>query len=190
MSEWWDSLSFELHIFYTIAILATGVMVLRLLMTLIGFDSDSIDFDLGDVDHGTGIGLFSIQTLSAFFVGFGWGGVIAIKEGLSVPTATGVALAVGGATMAGMYFMITFMLRLQSKGNMDYQNAVGVEGVVYVTLPGSGTSGGGQVELKFQDRLITANAISLAEGPLKPGTRVVVVAAAANNTLTVEPLQT
>ena len=73
--------------------------------------------------------------------------------------------------MMAMYYILRSMLRLQSKGNLDYNNAVGSEAVVYVTIPGSDKDGG-QIEVTIQDRMRTAPARSVAPGELKPGQRV------------------
>lgn len=191
MTEWWNTLPAELQIFYGIGILAALVVVLQMLMSLIGFDADGADgaFDanLGDFDHGSGIGLFSSQTLAAFFLGFGWVGVAAIKNGLSVFLASVLALTFGVGAMFAMFFMLKSMLKLQSKGNLDYRQAIGQEGTVYVTIPGANQDGG-QVQVTFQGRLTTASARRVSEGVLKPGERVRITDVFAETSFIVEPV--
>ncbi|MEM1223012.1 MAG: hypothetical protein AAGH40_09635 [Verrucomicrobiota bacterium] len=193
MIEWWDALTTELKVFYGIGILALLVVATQMMLTLFGFDSDgsadgAFDVNLGDVDHGSGIGLFSSQTLAAFFLGFGWVGVAAIKSGFSVLVGGLLAFGFGLLAMFGMLYMLRGLLRLQSKGNLDYQNAVGSEATVYVTIPGGDEDGGGQIELMLQGRLTTAQARKTTEGALKPGDRVRIVDVSKQNTYTVEPL--
>ncbi|MEM7790024.1 MAG: hypothetical protein AAF546_01370 [Verrucomicrobiota bacterium] len=192
MIDWWDALTTELKVFYGIGILALVVVATQMMLTLFGFDSDgadgTFDVNLGDVDHGSGIGLFSSQTLAAFFLGFGWVGVAAIKSGFSVLVGGLLAFGFGLLAMFGMLYMLRGLLRLQSKGNLDYQNAVGSEATVYVTIPGGDEDGGGQIELMLQGRLTTAHARKITHGSLKPGDRVRIVDVSKQNTYTVEPL--
>ncbi|MFP4069492.1 MAG: NfeD family protein [Verrucomicrobiota bacterium] len=190
MIEWWNELTTELKVFYGIGILALLVVALQTVFTLIGFDADGIDggIDIGDFDSGTGIGLFSSQTIAAFFLGFGWVGVAALKSGLSVLVGGLLAFVCGLAAMFGMLFMLRSLLRLQSRGNLDYANAIGSEGTVYVTIPGSDEDGGGQIELTLQGRHITASARKTSPGPVQPGRRVRIVAVDGQNAFTVEPI--
>ncbi|WP_269524479.1 NfeD family protein [Coraliomargarita parva] len=192
MTDWWTELSPELKVFYGIGILALLVVLLQMLLTLIGFDTDGVDggfdVDVGDVDHGTGIGLFSSQTIAAFFLGFGWVGVAAVKSGLSVLYSGLLAVAFGVAAMFAMLFMLRGLLKLQSSGNLDYSKAIGSEATVYVTIPGSDVDGGGQIEVMVQGRLITASARKQSPGALKQGQRVRITAVSASNTYTVEPV--
>jgi len=190
MFEWWEALATELKVFYGIGILALFVVAIQLLFTVIGFDADGAggDVDIADFDTGSGIGLFSTQTIAAFFLGFGWAGVAAIKSGLSVLLGGMVAFAFGLAAMFAMLFMLRSLLRLQSSGNLIYANAIGKEATVYVTIPGSDEDGGGQIELMLQGRLITAHARKLTPGALAPGQRVRITDVGTQNTYTVEPV--
>lgn len=178
MIEWWSSLSVELKFFYGVGILSLLVVIIQLAMTLLGFDGHSADagFDVavGDFDHGSGIGVFSTQTISAFFVAFGWVGVAASKSGVNMLWVGAIAFVSGLISMFLMYWMLRSLLRLQSKGNLDYQNAVGEVGTVYVTIPGSDRDGG-QIQVNFQGRLTTASARKVSPGELKPGQRVRIV---------------
>lgn len=193
MIEWWNSLPFELAVFYGIGIIALLVVVIQMLMTLLGFDTDGIDGGF-DVDFGdgypssSGIGLFSSQTLAAFFLAFGWMGVALIQGGSSVFISTLIAAIFGFGAMLAMFFLIRKMLKLQSKGNLDYSSAIGEEGTVYVTLPGNNEDGGGQIQVMIQGRLTVASARKVDEGMLKPGQRVRVVGTNSPSSFLVEAL--
>lgn len=193
MIEWWNSLPLELAVFYGIGIIALLVVVIQMLMTLFGFDTDGIDGGF-DVDFGdgypssSGIGLFSSQTLAAFFLAFGWMGVALIQGGSSVFVSTLIAAIFGFGAMLAMFFLIRKMLKLQSKGNLDYSSAIGEEGTVYVTLPGNNEDGGGQIQVMIQGRLTVASARKVGEGVLKPGQRVRVVGTNSPSSFLVEAL--
>ena len=188
ITAWWDGLNFELQIFYGIAIISTFVLVIQLVLTMfVGLDGD-MDFDSGDfdsVDHDSGLGIFSFRGINAFFVGFGWTGAVCILRGLSLPVSTVLALVVGLALMMLIFVMMRSMMRLQASGTLDYGNAVGQMGTVYVTIPPA-DSGSGQVETMIQGRLVTAEAIQRGDAAMKPGSKVKVVERIGTSTLVVE----
>lgn len=189
MNNWWDSLNFELQVFYGISIIAMVVLFLQMFMTLVmGMDDmDAGGMDGGDFhDHDSGMSIFSIRGVTAFFTGFGWTGVILTKRGFGLPLTVLIALAVGGALMIGIYLMMRSFMRLQSSGTLDYGNAVGQIGTVYLTIPAK-QGAGGQVETMIQGRLVTAEALQRGAVPLKPGTKVMVVERMGSSTLVVEP---
>jgi membrane protein implicated in regulation of membrane protease activity len=180
MTDWWHALTPELKVFYGIGLISLMVVVVQMLMTLVGFDTDGLDggfdMDIGEVDASTGIGLFSSQTLGAFFLGFGWMGAAAISNGASVMVGVLLAALCGVGAMFAMFYMIKSLLRLQSRGNLDYSTVIGQEGTVYVTLPGNDQDGGGQIQILIQGRLTTARARKISEGSVPPGQRVRVTA--------------
>ena len=164
MTEWWTSLSLELQIFWAIGLIFLVITVIQLVLTLTGvvgegFDIDvdfDVDVDTGELDQSSGIGIFSSQTISAFFMGFGWSGVVALANNLSILEAVVISFVVGVGVMYGMFYLIKSMLMLQSRGNLVYSSTIGQTGKVYVTLPGDGIDGGGQIEVMIQGRLTTA----------------------------------
>lgn len=173
MIDWFNELTLAYQIFYGIGIFALLVVLVQMLMTLIGFDGDGgFDMELGDIDHGSGIGLFSSQTLGAFFLAFGWVGVAALKNGASILLSTAIATGCGFASMVAMLVLVRTLLKMQSKGNLDYSSVIGEEGTVYATIPGSDEDGGGQIQINIQGRFRTASARKLSPGALKPGQRV------------------
>ncbi len=193
MIEWWSSLSLELKVFYGIGLVGLMVVVLQMLMTLIGFDTDGLEsgFDV-DIGEGqptdSGIGLFSSQTLAAFFLAFGWMGVVLIKGGNSVFVSTLVAAVFGFCSMLAMLYMLRKLLKLQSSGNLDYSSVIGEEATVYVTLPGKNEDGGGQIQIMIQGRLTVASARKVDEGAVKPGERVRIVGINSPSSFIVESL--
>lgn len=186
MELWWQGLNLELQIFYGIGILALLALVLQFILLFFGGLDDATD--LGDVgDHGSGLGIFSFRSITAFFLGFGWTGVIVLKDGHSLALAITFGLLVGSILMVSMYLLMRSMMRLQSSSTLDYQNAVGEIATVYVTVPAEGKSGG-QVEVMIQGRLSVAEALHKGANAIAPGTKVKVVEKLGRSTLVVEPL--
>ncbi|HRQ88277.1 MAG TPA: hypothetical protein PLA50_05730 [Bacteroidia bacterium] len=185
MELWWQALDLELKIFYGIGIVALFTLVLQIAMMFFGGLDHDVDFGDGG-DHGSGLGIFSFRGITAFFLGFGWTGVIVVKAGLGLGAAIILGLLVGGTLMVSIFLMMRAMLRLQSSGTLDYANAVGEVGTVYVTVPAF-QKAGGQIEVLIQGRLTVADALHKGGASLSPGTKVRVVETVGRSTFVVEP---
>ena len=188
MTEWWNSLLIEKQIFYAIGLLSLAILLLQILLVAIGIGHHGdADFS-GHADHDSGVGLLTVRTVTAFFVGFGWTGVIMLNHGYSIVAAIVAGAATGMLFLLTTWFLIHNLLRLQSGGgNVDYKNAIGSVGTVYITIPAAETSGG-QIELNIQGRLMMAEAYTKAPWSLKPNSKARVVALIGQSTLLVEPL--
>jgi hypothetical protein len=188
MTEWWNALLIERQIFYGIGIFSLGILLIQLLLAVVGLDGHH-DADLsGHGEHDSGIGLITVRTVTAFFVGFGWTGVIMLNHGYSVVAAIVAGTGTGIAFLLATWFLIHNLLRLQSSGgNVDYNNALGAVGTVYTTIPAS-QAGSGQLELMIQGRLMMAEAYTKATWNLKPNSKAKVIALIGRSTLLVEPL--
>ena len=185
VDNWWEALNFELQLFYGIAIVSLIVLAVQVALSLLfGMDHD---MDAMGAEHDTGMGIFSVRGITAFFTGFGWTGVICTKQGLGLPLTVALSLVVGTAMMVAIYAMMRAFMRLQSSGTLDYGNAVGQVGTVYVTVPPARRPGG-QVETMIQGRLVTAEAIQTGDQPLHPGAKVRIAERMGSSTLLVEPL--
>jgi hypothetical protein len=187
MTDWWNSLLIEKQIFYAIGLFSLAVLLLQILLTLVGVGHHDADFS-GHGDHDTGIGLLTVRTVTAFFVGFGWTGAIMLNRGYSMTSAISAGTATGVVFLLATAFLIRNLLRLQSGGgNIDYTNAIGLVGTVYTTIPAA-EAGGGQIELEIQGRLMMAEAYTKAVWNLKPNSKAKVIALIGRSTLLVEPL--
>lgn len=183
MELWWGSLGTSLRVFYGIAIAASVLLVLQLVALLFGADTDH-DFD---ADHDSGIGIVSIRSLTAFLTGFGWGGVVAIKEGFGLTASIAIALVAGGVLMAAVVATMRGFAALRYSGTLDYRNAIGNVGNVYVAVPGA-MGGPGQIEVHVQGRTTMVQAFTRAPERLPPRARVRVVEVLDPQTVIVEPL--
>ena len=188
MTEWWNALLIERQIFYGIGIISLGILLIQMLLAVVGLDGHHDADFAGHGDHDSGIGLITVRTVTAFFVGFGWTGAIMLNNGYSVVAAIIAGSAAGTAFLLATWFLIHNLLRLQSGGgNVDYNNAIGSVGTVYTTIPAA-EAGGGQLELMIQGRLMMAEAYTKATWNLKPSSKAKVIALIGRSTLLVEPL--
>jgi len=196
MEAWWNTLGTPLQIYYGIAIVTTFLLFLQLVLSLIGLDHDVDGFDGGGFDgdgavldgHDSGVSVLSVRSVIAFFTGFGWGGVVSLRQGLTVFAATVVATVAGGALTAMILGLMRILYGMRYSGTLDYKNAIGVVGNVYLPIPGD-MGGPGQVEVLVQGRLAVVQAFTRSAAKIPNRTRVRVVDTLDQQTLLVEPLQ-
>ena len=196
----------EALLFTVPALLGTAVFLIRLgLMTIVGLDHDvdvphdvDIPHDVavdmqGDVDLGHDVEsgdsteafkLLSIQSVAAFLMGFGWGGVGALLGfEWSFPMSLLLGVGFGLVLVWLLGILMKAMYDLQSSGNVRVEDAVGAEGQVYANVPAS-AGGRGQVRVVISDRARIYNAVSDGDA-IKTGSRVRVVRVNEDRTLTV-----
>ena len=195
--DWWNSLSLVSQIFACVAIPATLILLIQTLLLFLGIgdDADGIDdipddvpeADIGDGTFGEelpseahdGIGLeglriFTVRGIVAFFVVFGWVGMVMDGAGISLAITISVAVACGFAIMLALAFIFRAILKLRNDGNADNRNAVGTSGKVYLTIPPS-RSGSGKVNIMLQGAYVERDAVTDDEAPIATGCEVVVI---------------
>lgn len=192
MNEWWIALSLEQQAYYGIALIATSLVFLQLVAMMFGVGADELadagDADMdGPEDHPSGLGVISTRTVFAFFVGFGWTGALAISEGTSGLGAAVAACIVGLLFGATVVRLMSALHGLRHSGSLDYQNALGAVGTVYIEVHPA-LAAGGQLEVMFQGRLQVVQALTRGATAIRKGTRVTVVELMDPSTLVVEPV--
>jgi hypothetical protein len=183
MTDWWSGLSGDLQVFYLIGIAAGVLLILQLvLLTLgVGFDADA------DTDVDGDVGFFSIRSITAFFFGFGWTGVIAIESGASTGVATLIATVVGLTMFVLVALVWKQFSKLGESGSKDYANAIGNTGSVYLPIAANRTHPG-KVEVMVQGRLSVVDAYTESDVEISSKTRVRVVDVIDPSTVLVEPI--
>jgi len=176
------------------ALLGTGFLMIQLVLGEIGGDG-ALDMDLDvdiDGDHpGAEFGWLSLQSISAFFMGYGWIGFAAYRfldVGFTGAAMIAVLAGIGVAWL--MVWLLRSFLKLQNNTNVSIRQARGMVGEVYVTVPPEGT-GRGEVVLIINNSRHSYSAIQGGENASKPivtHTRVKVRDVdTASNILIVEP---
>jgi hypothetical protein len=177
------------------ALVGSGFLLIQLVLGELGGDGAldvDLDMDLDHADHpGAEFGWLSIQSVSAFFLGYGWIGFAAyrfLNVGFSGAAVIGVGAGVGVAWL--MVWLLRSFLKLQNNTNVSIAQARGMVGEVYVTVPVPGT-GRGEVVLVINNSTHTYFAIQEGDEdttPITTHTRVKVRDVdLAGNMLIVEP---
>lgn len=210
MLQWWDSLSSFSQVLACMAIPATLILLIQTILMLIGIGSDGgadmdadadVDFDVdtdasdgvfgdelpdGDIDPSglDGLRVFSVRGIIAFFVVFGWTGIALDSANVAPVVSSLIAVAAGFGVMVLIAFVFRAISRLESNGNIDNRNALGVSGTVYLKIPAKRESQG-KVNVMIQGTLCERDAVTDEETELPTGSEVVVVALSGQNTLVV-----
>ena len=185
MIDWWINLEPKgMQTFVTIGLISSAVLFIQMIAILVGGAFDVPDFDL-DVGEGGATGMFSIRGVGAFFTGFGWTGAAVLAGGHSLTLAIISASVVGVSVLVGFVAMMRWLHGLRSEGTIDYKNAVGQVGSVYVPIPAN-RQGIGQVEVLVQGRMSTVRALTDNSQRIDNRTAVLVTGVIDERTLLVE----
>lgn len=189
------------------ALFGTAIFVLRMMMLLAGADDGSdfggdaggMDADMGGdadlspdgepLDHGgtnpdAAFRIISFQTIAAFLMGAGWGGLGAYRgSNLEFGWSLLVAFACGTAMLYIFAWLMKVVYDLQTSGNISPRQVVGQEAQVDVEIPSS-HMGQGTVKIVVNDRMRRYRAITEGQ-TLQRGTTVRIMKLNADNTMTV-----
>jgi hypothetical protein len=191
------------------AILATIFFIIRLAMSFFGADLDLghgalnagldvLNADPSDLDalHSDPSQMFhwlSVQSIAAFVMGFGWGGLAALRgSGWSPLISVLVGVGVGVAMVWVLGILLKTIYRMQVSGNIAAESAIGVEGDVYLSIPSPDAAKGtglGKVRLVIDRRQRLYNAVSDAS-EIPTHARVRVLRVNPDNSLTVTRVPT
>lgn len=185
-TSWFDFAS-GTQLYWAVAVFASVLQVFLLVGALMG---GGHDFDHGADSHDgsttDAVKILSLRVLVAFFVGFGWAGVMGQRNGMS-PGSTALAALISGVIfMLLLFATLRLLMSMRDDGSLHYENAIGLRGQVYVTIPAA-REGIGQIEVMLQGRLITASAVTDADLPLAPQHGIEITALMPPNTFVVTP---
>ena len=196
IATWWADLSPVMKLLWGVTLTATLIFIIQTVMTFLGADADSTDFDM-DVDTSmdgsdlsnidSGANLYTFRNFVNFFLGFGWTAIILQPSVKSTAVLVIIAVLVGIALVALVMYMFKWLYSMQQSGNINvYKSAVGCQGKCYLRIPGE-RSGEGKVQITIQGAVREYNAVTDGD-EIKTGTSVKVLEAIDGNTLLVEEL--
>lgn len=137
-----------------------------------------------DVSGLEGLRILSVRGVIAFFVVFGWMGVVLEGANVLLPINLLVSFLCGILTMVLIALLMRWVLRLQSSGTVDLRNALGCGGRVYLTVPAK-RSGQGKVNVTVQGQYREFDCVCDADEPIPTGSEVTVIGISSGDTLIV-----
>lgn len=202
MVTWWTSLSVASQIFACVAIPTTVLLLIQTVLMFIGIGDDGdasdlsigdsaadadLDGDLSDLDIGAmdSLHIFTVRGIIAFFVVFGWVGLVMDSAAVHLAITIPVAALCGFVMMLLLAFLLRAVMRLRSGGNLDNKNALGTAGAVYLAVPPA-RSGVGKVNVMLQGSFVERDAVTDEETAIPTGAEIVVTGISGQTTLVVK----
>lgn len=187
MFLWWETYTNFQQSVFIIAVAATAIMVVFLVLMLLGVHGDNFDGDAGvgdghiDFSHSgsvaedvsglhddvfnddpisafSGLRLITLRGVLAFFSVGGWVTLL-LSQSTQVYWAILFGALAGLVAMWLLAFAIKQMMRLEYQGNIRYENALGKVGTVYLRVPKE-MSGRGKVNVVVQERYVEVDAMT------------------------------
>lgn len=183
--NWFESLSPTLQIFWGISLGSSVIFAFQLFMTLLGFDSDT-DVDIGEADLDAEFSLFSLRSIVAFLLFFGWTGVMVLRSGGSTSRAITLGAIAGTIAMIIIAYLLYQMYKMEESGTVSLISTVGKEAEVYIPIP-SKLNGKGKVHVQVENKMMELVAVTNNE-KITTGTKVKVLDVLEKNILLVELL--
>ncbi|MBE6589427.1 MAG: hypothetical protein E7643_04540 [Ruminococcaceae bacterium] len=204
--DWWNAMDIASRVFACMAVPATLILLIQTLLLFLGFDGDDAPDDLPDdlpdtealdgiygeelpnvaPDHAgfSGLRIFTMRGIVAFFVVFGWVGLCMNGAGVHLGITIPVAFLCGAAMMLALALLFRALLRLRTDGNTDNKNAIGTAGRVQLTIPPA-RSGEGKVHVMLQGAYVERDAVTDDSEAIPTGSEIVVVGVSGLTTLVV-----
>ena len=164
MKEWFENLSVMEQIFFWLGIVSTLFMIVQIILMSVSAFGGDIDVDGDgdiDVDTDSGVSIFTIKSITAFFAVGSWSGLLtcALASDKLQWLAVIVALLAGAAGMSVMVLLLRAINKLQCNGAFEIDKIVGSTATVYVSIPPS-RSGRGKITMNAQGRFMEIDAVT------------------------------
>lgn len=188
---WWDGLGIVSKIYWIIAFPATLFFLIQIVMTFFGSDVDHdtdthIDYHAGGDD--AGFHIFTIKNLVAFFTLFAWSGLACIEGGFAVAMTLIISFLCGFVMMIIMAGLFYYISKFTYSGTMEFKNAIGQTGDVYISIPAK-KSGVGKVQVNVQGAVRTLDAMTEEAEKIKTGSLIQVTEIINENILLVKRIR-
>ena len=167
--NWFLEMSALEQVFFWIAIVASVLLVVQIVMLIISFgggdldaDGDFDSFD-GDADTDGGLSIFTVKGLTAFFALGGWCGFTAasyLPGNIWAPIL--IAVVTGTLALLGVGIALRLISKLTCSGNLETEKLVGKIATVYVSIPAN-RSGRGKITLTAQGKYMEIDAVTDGE---------------------------
>ncbi|MDE7158689.1 MAG: hypothetical protein K2N74_03855 [Clostridiales bacterium] len=180
LAGWLASLSVTEHVFFWIAIVASALLLVQIILLLVSFaggmdvDADG-DFDMdGDTDTDGGLSMFTLKGLIAFFALGGWCGFAAASAIDNVWAPVLIAVATGTVALLAVGFAMKGIAKLQCSGNLVGEKLTNATATVYVSIPAA-RQGRGKITLTAQGKFMELDAVTDEKEKISVDEQVVVL---------------
>ncbi len=179
MKEWFSNLTVMEQIYFWLAIVSTVFLIIQIVLMCFSSFGGDIDVDGDgdiDVDTDSGVSIFTVKSITAFFAVGSWAGLLtcALASDKLQWLSIIIALVSGGAAMTAVVVAFRLMLKLQCNGIFQIEKLVGTKATVYVSVPPT-RSGRGKITLNAQGKFMELDAVTDCEERLPVDEQVEIV---------------
>lgn len=168
------------NVFAAVSIFSTVFYIIKLaLFIFIGGDSE-VDANFDAVtETETSFSFLSVQSILAFFMGFGWSGLAAITQfEAEAKTALLIAIVIGLAFMYTSAYLMFSIKKLNKRIKIDYTQLTGKSGKTYTSIEPHSE---GQIEISLNNKLSIINAINADNEKIEAFSLIKVIKVENNN---------
>lgn len=160
--EWFKSLTVLEHIYFWLGIISTLFLIVQIIMMCFSSFGGDADGDVDtDIDVDSGISIFTVKSLTAFFAVGSWSGLLTCSlasENLQWLSVI-IAIIAGAIALTLVAVALHALKKLQCNGAVQYDKLVGQRATVYVSVPPS-RSGRGKITLNAQGKFMEVDAVT------------------------------
>jgi len=167
MIEWYSGLTVLEQVYFWLGIVSTVFLIIQIVMLCFTSYGGDVDLDGDgdiDVDTDSGVSIFTVKSLTAFFAVGSWAGLLTcalVDKNLQWVSAI-VALVAGAAAFAVVVLLMRFIYKMQSSGTFQPEKLVGKRATVYVSIPEK-RSGRGKITMTAQGKFVELDAMTDGE---------------------------
>lgn len=174
------------NVFFYCAIIATACFIIKgILYAVSGVDIEITSDFTSIAEHDFHFSFLSLESIFAFFMGFGWGGLVAVKQfGLSIITSLIVACVIGLIFSFISVYLMFLIKKLDHTVKKDLSTVVGQTAQAYTNLE---PNSGGQIRITLNSKLCIKDAFNATTDTIKAFDNIKVIKYE-NNVLYVEKI--
>jgi hypothetical protein len=185
--NFFETLDPLLKTLWYIALPTSLIFAIQTVLTFAGVDAhDGLNADL-DAHHGgtdSEFQLFSFRNLVNFLLGFSWTGISFYSLIPNSFLLIGLSLLVGVGFIAGFFYIIHQIQKLEENNSFNIMNSLNSTGSVYLTIPGMKT-GAGKVQVSVKGAFHELDAIT-ENDKIETNALVRIIKIESNNLVVVE----
>lgn len=190
LTMWFGDLPPALRIYWGIAIFASVIFIIQIVLTFIGIGDTDLDMGGADgtdgdtMDTGGVLQLFTVRNFVNFLLGVGWGGVCLWGAIPNTPLLILASIIVGTLFVGVFVFMFRNLRRLEHTARYDLHDAVGQIADVYLRIPAE-RKGEGKIQTAFGGSVQELPAVTDGDD-IPSGSKVRILAVIGDHTFLVE----
>ena len=179
MKEWFLGLSALEQVYFWLGIVSTVFLIVQIILMCCSSFGGDVDLDGDgdiDVDMDSGVSIFTVKSITAFFAMGSWTGLFMCAVAPNIKwLSVIIAIIVGGIAMAVVVVALKALTKLQCNGAVQIDKLIGQRATVYVSVPPS-RSGRGKITITAQGRFMELDAVTDCEERLAVDETVEIVA--------------